>query len=91
MSATDSPERAGPPVDRPAPGWYRDPSGGFEVRWWTGLGWSGHVRQGNADLFAPIPGSRPDGDSGDGAAGELAHLEYVEHFLDLAWCGGWLP
>jgi hypothetical protein len=34
----DSPARSGPA------GWYQDPSGGRQLRWWDGSTWSDHVR-----------------------------------------------
>ena len=79
-----SPTGVSPPTGNQAPGWYSDPSGRYQVRWWTGLGWSASVRTGNAISFAPLPRPGPDGTFGDSAADELANLEYVEHFLQVA-------
>lgn len=43
------------------PGWYPDPYGDWQLRWWDGLAWSEHVRTG---LFAaaapPEPPVVPD-------------------------------
>ncbi len=33
-----------------AAGWYPDPTGGHGQRWWTGVSWSGHTRQLEADV-----------------------------------------
>lgn len=33
-----------PPVDLPAAGWYPDPAGSPQERWWDGRGWSDHLR-----------------------------------------------
>jgi hypothetical protein len=76
------------PPDSPAPGWYGDPAGLYEVRWWTGLGWSAYARAGTTDFYAPLPGGAPGGDSDRGVADELSHLEYLEHFLNRARADG---
>lgn len=33
-----------PAPQNPPPGWYCDPQGGLDVRWWNGVDWTGHVR-----------------------------------------------
>ncbi|TFV73323.1 DUF2510 domain-containing protein [Blastococcus sp. CT_GayMR19] len=46
----------------PPPGWYPDPAGGGDSRWWDGQGWSDHVRQvqpqppPSGAPVAPVPG-----------------------------------
>jgi hypothetical protein len=63
------------------PGWYPDPAGRYDVRWWTGSEWSALTRQGRMSHTDPL---LPAG-TGSGAVGEeLAHLHYVEQFLDRA-------
>ncbi|MBO0775198.1 MAG: DUF2510 domain-containing protein [Actinobacteria bacterium] len=37
------------PVTAP-PGWYRDPSGRYELRYWDGAGWTAHVSNGGVVL-----------------------------------------
>jgi hypothetical protein len=33
------------PTSSAAPaGWYRDPLGAEQLRWWNGLGWTNHVQ-----------------------------------------------
>jgi hypothetical protein len=39
-----APSAGGRPPDLPAAGWYDDPGGSGEQRWWDGRGWSEHVR-----------------------------------------------
>jgi hypothetical protein len=42
---------------RPAPGWYPDPAGRFELRWWNGSRWTGDVvREGRRESDRP-PGT----------------------------------
>jgi hypothetical protein len=46
---------------RASAGWYRDPSGRYEQRWWDGATWTGHVRGQlalSAATLAPSPVSR---------------------------------
>ena len=38
------------PPRLPPPGWYPDPAGGVQQRYWDGAGWSAHVR--------PVPAVR---------------------------------
>lgn len=67
----------------PVPGWYRDPAGRYDFRWWTGSEWSAYTRQARTVYSDPLPGTS----TGGAAAGdelELAHLHYVEQFLDRA-------
>jgi len=65
----------------PARGWYRDPAGRYDLRWWTGSEWSARTRQGSTTYDDPLPGT---GTGGGAAREELAHLHYAEQFLDRA-------
>ncbi|HVF53464.1 MAG TPA: phospholipid scramblase-related protein [Actinomycetota bacterium] len=38
------------------PGWYPDPTGGFELRYWDGAGWTDHVSSGGQNWTSPMPG-----------------------------------
>jgi hypothetical protein len=42
-----------PPATRPPAGWYADPGGSSQLRWWDGKGWSSHYKP--ADPEAPPP------------------------------------
>ena len=52
----DGVERPGsaPGAARPAPGWYPDPSGAPDERWWDGAAWSAHTRP-VSPLTRPLP------------------------------------
>lgn len=39
----------------PATGWYRDPLGRFELRYWNGADWTEHVSSGGAPATDPVP------------------------------------
>ncbi len=41
------------------PGWYPDPSGARQFRWWDGRRWSDHVLRDGAALKQPVPGLTP--------------------------------
>jgi hypothetical protein len=47
-----------PPPPQPAPpfGWYPDPSGRHEQRYWDGTRWTEHVRDGGQDSTEALPG-----------------------------------
>jgi hypothetical protein len=55
---------------RPIAGWYRDPSGNFEMRYWDGAKWTGRIRGRidtsgggtNTPRASDPPGDRPDAD-----------------------------
>ncbi|WP_366821311.1 DUF4041 domain-containing protein [Microbacterium sp.] len=42
------------------PGWYSDPSGQFEQRYWDGAAWTEHVFAGGAQAVAPLARSRAE-------------------------------
>ncbi len=44
-----------PPALLPPAGWYPDPSGRHEKRYWDGKGWSGHVSTGGVRSEEPPP------------------------------------
>ena len=72
-----------------APGWYFDPWRRYPQRWWTGLDWSPYVRRAGEQFIDALPQDVPAVPSaaaipGTGAADELAHLHYLEGFLDRA-------
>ena len=46
--------RSDMPENNPLPGWYRDPSGFGEGRYWDGAFWSSSVSRGGATIDAPI-------------------------------------
>ncbi|HEV7742955.1 MAG TPA: DUF2510 domain-containing protein [Pseudolysinimonas sp.] len=39
-------------------GWYRDPLGIPQLRWWNGIGWTNHVQEERAELHAWSAGNR---------------------------------
>jgi hypothetical protein len=47
---------APPPASLPAFGWYPDPSGRFELRYWDGTRWTEHVSVGGEQSSDPVPG-----------------------------------
>jgi hypothetical protein len=41
------------PTNSAAPaGWYRDPLGIPQLRWWNGIGWTNHIQEERAELHA---------------------------------------
>lgn len=78
-----SPGRAPNPRSAP-PGWHRDPAGRYAQRWWTGYGWSAHARHEAIGYFDPLPAAGPGGFPPEEVNDELAHLHYVELFLERA-------
>src|SRR5438874_2117673 len=48
MTVDNAPTKAAP---QPAPGWYRDPGGSGQLRYWDGGAWTTHVQP-----QAPVPG-----------------------------------
>lgn len=69
------------PARSPVPGWYPDPGGRYDRRWWTGTEWSAYTRQGATTGDDSLPGA---GTGGAATGQELAQLHYVEQFLDQA-------
>lgn len=45
-----------PPVENPPFGWYADPSGRHEKRYWDGTRWTEHVSDGEARSTDPVSG-----------------------------------
>ncbi|MGZ6826541.1 MAG: phospholipid scramblase-related protein [Mycobacteriales bacterium] len=41
----------------PAAGWYADPTGAFEHRWWDGQRWTDAVQHGGTQSVSPLPSS----------------------------------
>ena len=46
------------PANNPLPGWYRDPSGIGEGRYWDGLIWTNSVSRAGVTMVAPIEAAR---------------------------------
>jgi hypothetical protein len=42
------------PTTADGPGWYADPSGGYDHRYWDGSGWTEHVSRGGVASTAPV-------------------------------------
>lgn len=64
MPATTDPARPVPPP----PGWYADPAGRWQWRWWDGAAWSPAVRTGERAGQDPLPA----GPAGRAAVDEIA-------------------
>jgi hypothetical protein len=47
------------PNGLPAPGWYADPSGLFDFRYWDGVAWTEHVSRGGVAALAPVAPTPP--------------------------------
>lgn len=47
------------PNGLPVPGWYGDPSGAYEFRYWDGVGWTEHVSRGGVATIAPVAATVP--------------------------------
>ncbi|KQV07052.1 DUF2510 domain-containing protein [Leifsonia sp. Root112D2] len=45
-----------PTAQTPPPGWYDDPAGSSQLRWWDGTQWTQHLRA-RADAAAPVTGT----------------------------------
>ena len=57
-----------PPSEGPAAGWYRDPGGRHQYRFWNGSGWTRGVADGpyvSQDFPAPLPAPRPASQEAD--------------------------
>lgn len=61
---------ATPPSQSP-PGWYPDPGGSSQERWWDGSSWTEHLRGGAP---APAFAGAPPSTEGDRGIATLAHL-----------------
>jgi uncharacterized protein YxjI len=48
----------------PQPGWYADPSGTSEHRWWDGAAWTGAVRDAGRESTSPLPTGAPPAPGG---------------------------
>lgn len=53
--APDFGQSGPPPALLPPAGWYPDPSGRHEQRYWDGKGWTGHVSSGGVRSEEPLP------------------------------------
>jgi uncharacterized protein YxjI len=42
----------------PQPGWYADPAGAFDLRWWDGARWTDAVVKGGVPTTSPLPDGR---------------------------------
>jgi hypothetical protein len=49
-----------------APGWLPDPSGRFDLRYWSGAAWTEHVTKGGVPSTDPPPGTGHSGPAADG-------------------------
>lgn len=47
------------PNGLPTPGWYGDPSGSFDFRYWDGVAWTEHVSRGGVAALAPVAPTPP--------------------------------
>lgn len=54
--APPAPGQVFPPQQAPPFGWYPDPSGRHEQRYWDGTRWTEHVRDGGQDSTEVLPG-----------------------------------
>ena len=52
-AATYQPAQAAPAAASPAPDWYADPSGRFDLRYWDGSKWTEHVSRGGQQFTDP--------------------------------------
>lgn len=76
-------------------GWYTDPSGRAQLRYWSGTAWTEWARNGDQVLNLPVgpPASAATGatSSRPGTASDAAHLDFVERtFLPRAQARGLL-
>lgn len=55
-SPSPEPQRAPAPPTLPPPGWYQDPSGRYDTRWWNGRSWAPDVQLRGIRLSDPPPG-----------------------------------
>ena len=46
------------PMNNPPPGWYRDPTGFGEGRFWDGTAWTNSISRANETISAPIEPER---------------------------------
>ena len=51
-----APQAPPPPVENPPFGWYEDPSGRHEKRYWDGTRWTEHVSDGEVRSSDPVTG-----------------------------------
>lgn len=54
----------------PQPGWYADPAGAFDLRWWDGIGWTDAVVRSGVQTQSPLPDGRGPVDAGRAAQPE---------------------
>ncbi len=51
---------------RPQPGWYADPAGASDLRWWDGDGWTDAVVLAGVQARSPLPGAGAGAAAGTG-------------------------
>jgi hypothetical protein len=62
----------------PPAGWYPDPAGHYELRWWDGGGWTESASSGGATAIDPLEGQRALG----GSAGSVDRAVSFKEHLD---------
>lgn len=68
------------------PGWYPDPSGLWELRWWDGTVWSDHVVTGPCQSIEPVtPALSTPADPNQVGASAEGISEHEPVRLDLTW------
>lgn len=65
--------------DGPAPGWYPDPAGPGQLRWWDGRQWTDHRQP--SDPMTPFAGSGPPSGPGTGRFRPVG--DYFGHIFEM--------
>lgn len=77
--------------EQPAPGWYADPTGRFEHRYWDGATWTEHVSRAGQAETDPLDGSTQAAQTWETQAGATRRTNakaIVSLVLSLLWIGG---